>query len=374
MAEDIDSNRSSGFSRRVVSCRVPFKSSRVEVGKIFGARGRETGIAAVDRPKASGARGTEPLPDSGRLPTGNHRLRGTVLSGLRGSMTTPKLRALVPVMVTLLLGVCTRAQTVSPTTTKATGVVAARAGLSSLERQELAVANQAWAGVGRSRFPSLVGSAVRFSGNGFVNADAKIAFVLGRVTPPSRFPTSPVRDGRWVVISAQQAFHLLAPPVRGTYVGPPDRVLSVHLGTDVWATARGGKLLPTWLFTVSGLKGTVSVLALSPSDLYHPRQVSDPRPGSSVLVGSASLRDGGRIVTLGFVGGPVGRKDCDDSYKARVVQERAIVVVFVTETRVMPSGVFCAQPGYRDHLSVKLSQPIGGRILVDGASASAVPF
>jgi len=36
---------------------------------------------------------------------------------------------------------------------------------------------------------------------------------------------------------------------------------------------------PAWLFTVSGLKGTASVLALSPSDLFQPRHVSEPPPG-----------------------------------------------------------------------------------------------
>ena len=157
-------------------------------------------------------------------------------------------------------------------------------------------------------------------------------------------------------------------------MGPADRVLSVHLGTDVWETARGGRLLPAWLFTVSGLEGIASVLALSPSDLFQPRRVSEPRRGSGVPASSASLGDGGRIITIGFVGGPVGTKGCDDTYEARVVQERAIDVVFVTETRVIPSGVLCAQPGYFDHLSVKLTRPIGGRVIVDGVSSSAVPL
>jgi hypothetical protein len=62
-----------------------------------------------------------------------------------------------------------------------------------------------------------------------------------------------------------------------------------------------------------------------------------------------------------------------DTEGARVVQEKAIVVVFVAETRVIPPGVLCALPGYGDHLSVKLTKPIGSRVLVDGVSASAVP-
>ena len=156
------------------------------------------------------------------------------------------------------------------------------------------------------------------SGAGFVNGDAKIAFGLGRVTPPTRFPSSPAGEGRWVIISAQQAFRLLAPPVRGMYAGPPDRVLSVHRGTDIWETAHGTMRFPAWLFTVSGLKGTASVLALSPSDLFQPRQVSEPPPGSSVSVGSARLGDGGRVITIGFVGGQIGTKGCDDTYQARV--------------------------------------------------------
>ena len=290
-------------------------------------------------------------------------------------MTTVKLRALVPVVLTLVLAACTSSHAVAPTTTTGTGAVTGSANLSSLERQELAAANKAWAGVGGSSPPSLVAPTVQLSGAGFVSGDAKLAFGIGRVTPPTRFPSSPARDGRWVIISAQQAFHLLAtpePPVQGTYAGPPDKALSVHLGTDVWETAHGTMRFPAWLFTVSGLKGTASVLALSPSDLFQPRHVSEPPPGSSVSVASAVLGDGGRTITIGFVGGPVGTKGCDDTYQARVVQETAIVVVFVAETRVVPPDVLCALPGYGDHLSVKLTKPIGNRVLVDGVSASAV--
>ncbi|MGP8223802.1 MAG: hypothetical protein ACLQQM_12430, partial [Acidimicrobiales bacterium] len=166
-----------------------------------------------------------------------------------------RLRALVPVVLTLALAACTSTQTVAPTTTTGTGVVTRTANLSSLERQELAAANTAWAGVGGSSPPSLVGPAVQLSQNaGFVNGDAKLAFGLGRVTPPTRFPSSPAGEGRWVIISAQQAFRLLAPPVQGMYAGPPDRVLSVHRGTDIWETAHGTMRFPAWLFTVSGLK------------------------------------------------------------------------------------------------------------------------
>ena len=285
-----------------------------------------------------------------------------------------RLRALVPVVLTLALAACTSTQTVAPTTTTGTGVVTRTANLSSLERQELAAANTAWADIGGSSPPSLVGPAVQLSQNaGFVNGDAKLAFGLGRVTPPTRFPSSPVREGRWVIISAQQAFRLLAPPVQGIYAGLSDKVLRVHLGTDIWETAHGTMRFPAWLFTVSGLKGTASVLALSPSDLFQPRHVSEPRPGPNVSVASARLGDGGRTITIGFVGGPVGTKGCDDTYQARVVQETAIVVVFVAETRVITPDVLCAIPGYLDHLSVRLSKPIGSRVLVDGVSASAVP-
>ncbi|MGA3354461.1 MAG: hypothetical protein ABSD85_14955, partial [Acidimicrobiales bacterium] len=284
-------------------------------------------------------------------------------------MSTVRLRALVLVVVALALSACTSSQTVAPTTTAGTGVVTRTANLSSLERQELAAANKAWAGVGGSSPPSLVAPAVQLSGAGFVSGDAKLAFSFGHVTPPTRFPSSPARDGHWTVISVQQAFHRLAtptPPMQGTYAGPPDKVLSVHLGTDVWETAHGTMRFPAWLFTVSGLNGTVSVLALSASGLFHPRHVSEPRPGPNVSVSSAVLGDGRRTITIGFVGGQIGTKGCDDTYEARVVQETDIVVVFVAETRVIPSGVPCLLPGYLDHLSVKLTEPIGSRILVDG--------
>ena len=303
-------------------------------------------------------------------------VRETIPSPLRGSMAMVRLRVLVMVVMALALAACSAAQTVPPTTTKGLGILTG-IDLSPLERHELAAANKAWAGVGSSSLPILVGASVQLDGNaGFTNSDTKLAFGLGHITPPTRFPWSPVRDGRWTIISAQRALHLLktpTPPVHAPYTGPPDRVLRVHLGTDVWETAHGAMRLPAWLFTVSGLNGTVSVLALSPSDLFQPRHVSEPRPGPNVSVGTASLGDGGRTITIGFVGGPFGTKDCDDTYQARVVQEKAIVVVFVAETRVMPSDVLCLLPGYLDHLSVKLTKPIGSRVLVDAVSASAVP-
>ena len=202
-------------------------------------------------------------------------VRGTIpiLSELDGSMTTVKFRALVPLVLTLVLAACTSSHTVAPTTTTGAGAATRTANLSSLESQELAAANKAWAGVGGSSPPSLVAPTVQLSGAGFVSGDAKLAFGIGRITPPTRFPSSPARDGRWVIISAQRAFHLLAtpePPVQATYAGPPDKALSVHLGTDLWETAHGTMRFPAWLFTVSGLNGTASVLALSPFDQFHP--------------------------------------------------------------------------------------------------------
>jgi hypothetical protein len=257
------------------------------------------------------------------------------------------------------------------------GVVTGITDLSSLERHELAAANKAWAGVGSSGLPILVGASVQMSPNaGFTNGDTKLAFGLGRITPPTRFPSSPVRDRRWTIISAQRALRLLktpTPPVHPVYTGPPDKVLRVHLGTDVWETAHGSLRLPAWLFSVSGLRGTVSVLALSPSELFQPRHVSEPPPGPNVSVRTASLGGMGRTMTVGFVGGRIGMTGCDDTYKARVVQEKAIVVVFVVETRVIPSGMLCFAVAYGDHLSVRLTRPIGSRVLVDGASARAVP-
>ena len=107
-----------------------------------------------------------------------------------------------------------------------------------------------------------------------------------------------------------------------------------------------------------------------------------PVPAAACLRASAGVKrvswlgvsgDGGRVITIGFVGGQIGTKGCDDTYQARVVQEKAIVVVFVAETRVIPPGVLCALPGYGDHLSVKLTKPIGSRVLVDGAPRGAVP-
>jgi hypothetical protein len=308
------------------------------------------------------------------LHLGRATVRVPTPSGLRGSMVTVKVRVLVAVVMTVTLAACTSSQTVAPTTATGIGALTGTANLSSLERQELTAANRAWAGVGSSNLPSLVGPAVQLSGAGFVDGDAKLAFVSGRVTPPPQFPPSPVRYGHWAIISAQQAFHLSTPSVEGTYGGPPDRVLRVQLGSDIWETAHGTMRLPAWLFTVSGLKGTVSVLALSPSDQFHPRHVSEPRPGPNVSVTSAVLGDRGRTLTIGFVGGQIGTKGCDDTYQARVVQEKAIIVVFVAETRVIPSGLVCSAVGYWDHLSVKLSKPIGGRVLVDGVSASAVPL
>jgi hypothetical protein len=290
-----------------------------------------------------------------------------------------RLRAFVVVAITaLVLTACTSSPAASPTTVKGTGVVTRSANLSSLERQEVAAANKAWAGVGSSNLPSLVGSAVRLSRNAsFVSGDAKLAFVLGRIAPPTRFPSAPRREGRWALISAQQALRLLntpTPPVSRVDAGPPDKVLRVVLGTDIWETAHGIVRLPAWLFSISGLKGTASVLALSSSDLFQPRHVSEPPPGPNVSIGRAELGAGDRTITLGFVGGPIGTAACDDTYRARVVQEKAIIVVFVAETRAISSGEVCELPGYGDHLSVKLTTPIGSRILVDGVSASAIPF
>jgi len=85
---------------------------------------------------------------------------------------------------------------------------------------------------------------------GFTDGDGKVAFAEGRVDADGKVPPE-----------AAEAFEKLTKPGSG---GPRLKVLSARKGTAAFATDRGPRDLPAWIFELTQTLGPVAVLAVKP--------------------------------------------------------------------------------------------------------------
>ena len=112
------------------------------------------------------------------------------------------------------------------------------------------------------------------TGLGFPNNDTKLAYEDGTLVAPSVFRQDPMqRQGSHCRVST--AFDALKTAATS---GPPATaplvVTSVGLGTGVFATDRGRRTLPAWLFSFQGVENPAQVLAVSPRRSSRHRNAS----------------------------------------------------------------------------------------------------
>jgi hypothetical protein len=155
--------------------------------------------------------------------------------------------------------------------------------------------------------------------------------------------------------------------------GPPtaDRlaVTSVRLGTGLFATDRGLRQLPAWLFGFAGVRDPAAVLAVAPSRIF-----TQPAGAASTAspAMSARLAADGRTLTVRLVGAAPGTGPCTASYTMRQAASPAAVAVTVQE-HAHGGAVACSTVGYLRQVRVVLPARLGGRVLVDAATGAAIP-
>jgi hypothetical protein len=137
----------------------------------------------------------------------------------------------------------------------------------------------------------------------------------------------------------------------------------------VFATDRGFRRLPAWLFGFAGVPDPAAVLAVAPSRIFAP-------PAGPATSGSLDMRarlaPDRRTLTIRLVGAAPGTGPCTASYSVRQAVSPAAVAITVRE-HAHGGAVACAPVGYPRQVTVVLPAPLGGRVLVDAASGAAIP-
>jgi hypothetical protein len=132
-------------------------------------------------------------------------------------------------------------------------------------------------------------------------------------------------------------------------------------------TDRGTMQMSAWLFDISEIDAYLGYSAVDPGAFWRNRVSSEGMAGGHI---SAD----GLILTLGTTGGPETPGPCGEDLSASAAEsDTAVAVVIASRFHTPPPGGGCALVGYFRTVTVRLSRPLGGRVLVDAkGDASAV--
>jgi hypothetical protein len=231
---------------------------------------------------------------------------------------------------------------------------------------------RAWSAFPASASPRpliLAGPRITDPRSGFPTGAAKLAYLEGAFDLLATLPPGPAAAAGFPLISSRAAAGVLRsaaakrPPTASRLT-----VTSVRLGTGLFATDRGSRELPAWLFGFAGVPDPAAVLAVAPSRIFAPPA---GRASSASPEVSARLGPDQRTLTIRLVGAAPGTGPCTASYSVRQAASPAAVAVAVHEHA--HGGAACFSMGYLRQVKLVLPAPLGGRVLVDAASGAAIP-
>jgi hypothetical protein len=202
---------------------------------------------------------------------------------------------------------------------------------------------------------------------GFASGADKHAFYNGAIDLPRSLPSGPGQAAGYPLISAAAAAAQLMPNQRPA---PATRlaVTGVKLGTGLFVTDRGQKALPAWQFSLTGVTGTVDVLAVADSARYWPAGLRQLPMGVSAVQPGRS----GRVLRLITVGAREGTGACEATYSVRQQSSAHAVAVYVVE-RDHGGATVCASAGFLVRVPVTLAAPLGNRVLVNAQTFAPIP-
>ena len=120
------------------------------------------------------------------------------------------------------------------------------------------------------------------------------------------------------------------------------------------------------MFFFRGVERPAAVLALAQSEVFEP-----PHPGG--VDDTATISGGGRDVSITFVGAPAGDQPCDASYTGTATGDaHAVAFTIITHAVPVAPNVACALPGYSRTATVRLDEPLAGRVLIDATDGDPV--
>jgi hypothetical protein len=207
---------------------------------------------------------------------------------------------------------------------------------------------------------------------GFPTGDDKLAYLAGNVEFDTTVPVAPATSAGYAIVSAKAALDRLRatgssqPPTR------PLRIVTVSLVQASFGTDRGPRLLPAWRFRLDQVRDPVQVLAVDSKYLWR-----STVGGSTRMDLGASLSEDGLSADVSFWGSRPGLGPCGAEYTGDVVESRTAVLVTPRQVKPNPQGstssqVVCTAMAAKRTVTVRLSAPLGARVLVtpEGAAVS----
>ncbi|GAA2384268.1 hypothetical protein Cme02nite_66540 [Catellatospora methionotrophica] len=217
----------------------------------------------------------------------------------------------------------------------------------------------------------------RLVDHGYTTGDAKIAMSQGRLELRAALPQSPATvrvalpDGPadLPVISARQAYDLIiagGDPASAPDASPPPLVYTkVALGEAVFATDRGPRTLPAWLFTSPQGLRPLAVAAPAESALWPVRYEDGVIDSSGLAADGVTL-----TVTLRAAPEPCPGQPKRE-YAAEAVETATAVAVRLRVVADAPASPDGGGDCARDMMlrtaeyTVRLERPLGNRVLVN---------
>jgi hypothetical protein len=207
--------------------------------------------------------------------------------------------------------------------------------------------------------------------SGFVTTEAKEAFLSGAFVASTVLPAGAPSANGLPIISADQALEAMraegTPAANAPSPPAPLTISGARFGSAPFKTDRGTTVLPAWLFTFRGVADPAAVLAVAPSSRFPAPAASRGR--SSV---GAQLGADGRTATISFTGAKPGSGPCTASYTVDQLASATAIAIRVRAIRNDIGGQPCAALGYPRRAVVRLTSPLGRRVLVDATTTGPV--
>jgi hypothetical protein len=144
---------------------------------------------------------------------------------------------------------------------------------------------------------------------------------------------------------------------------------SATLGEADLVTDRGTARVTAWLFAGTGIVGDIGYPALVPSAIWH-GGITQGGSGSGSASGGRVSADG-RTLVFGFVGAEASGP-CGADYVASAAESDTAVAVAVKAIPHQSGDGICDAVGYPRTVTVRLAQPLGGRVLLDAGGRPLV--
>ncbi len=201
----------------------------------------------------------------------------------------------------------------------------------------------------------------------------KFAFAAG-VTPPAVAPARAIAAGiSYPALGAVEAYsELMAARAQSAYQAPqcptarPFVIKDVRWQAAGFPTDRGTMQMSAWLFDVSEIDAYIGYSAVDPSVFW--RNGVSPEG----IMGGRISADG-LTITLGTTGGPETPGPCGEDLAASAAEsDTAVAVAIATRFHTPPAGEGCTLEGHFRMVAVRLSRPLGSRVLVDAKGDAGV--